>query len=291
MEIRQLRTLVAIADFGTFANAANAICLTQSAVSLQIKKLEAEIGIKLFDRRHRPPMLNDRGQALVEQARKVLELCDDIAASGTDLPLKGTLAIGSVPTCIDSILPRALVMIRQRHPDLNIRVRSGLSANLAAATRSGEIDAAIVTEPEKLADGLQSYPICREPYLVIAPPDAVGETDTELLESQLFIQFSRAAWAGRHIERYLSDRSIKVKRGMEIDSLNSITRMVRSGLGVSVLPVGRNQSEMLNGLKWLPFGDPPLNRSLIMIERQTNPYTKLVSALTEVLRQVSGERI
>ncbi|HFC04498.1 MAG TPA: LysR family transcriptional regulator, partial [Rhizobiales bacterium] len=226
MELRQLKTLVAISDFGTFAAAADAIGLTQSAVSLQIKGLEQEIGAEIFDRRHRPPLLNDKGRSLVEQARKVLELCDDIARQGADAPLEGVLTFGAVPTSVASILPPALAMMRARHPKLHIRVTSGLSAELAAATRAGEIDAAIVSQPTRLSDGLVSNRITREPLLVIAPPDAPGETDRELLEASSFIQFSRRAWAGQLIDRFLNDRGIDVHRGMEIDSLDAITRMV-----------------------------------------------------------------
>lgn len=291
MEFRQLKTLVAISDFGTFAAAADAIGLTQSAVSLQIKGLEQEIGTEIFDRRHRPPLLNDKGRTLVEQARKVLDLCDDITQQSADVPLEGVLTFGSVPTTVASILPPALAMMRTRHPKLHIRVTSGLSAELAAATRSGELDAAIVSEPTHLSDGLISNRITREPLLVIAPPDVQGETDKELLEAASFIQFSRRAWAGQLIDRYINDRGIQVRRGMEIDSLDAITRMVTFGLGVSVVPLPRTATAMLDSLKWLPFGDPPLHRSLVMIERQASPQSLLVEALTDVLRQVSSTKV
>ena len=286
MELRQLKTLVAISDFGTFAAAADAIGLTQSAVSLQIKGLEQEIGTEIFDRRHRPPLLNDKGRSLVEQARKVLDLCENISRRGADAPLEGELTFGAVPTSVASILPPALAMMRARHPKLHIRVTSSLSAELAAATRAGELDAAIVAEPVRLADGLIANRITREPLLVIAPPDVPGETDKELLEAASFIQFSRRAWTGQLIDRYLNDRGIEVRRGMEIDSLDAITRMVTFGLGVSVVPLPRTSTGMLDSLKWLPFGDPPLHRALVMIERQASPQSQLVQALTEVLRQV-----
>ncbi len=288
MELRQLRTLIAIADFGTFAAAADAIGLTQSAVSLQIKGLEEELGTALFNRRHRPPVLNEKGHTLVEQARKVLELCDTITRQGGKTSLEGTLNFGAVPTCIASILPPALVMMRERHPKLHIKVTNGLSAELAAATRSGEIDAAIVAEPAQLADGLVANRITREPLLVIAPPQSKGETDKELLEGGSFIQFSRRAWTGQQIDRFLTDRGIHVNRGMEIDSLDAIARMVSFGLGVSVVPLPRTGSKILDGLKWLPFGDPPLHRTLVMIERQASPHTQLIQALTDVLQQVSA---
>lgn len=290
MELRQLKTLVAISEFGTFAAAADAIGLTQSAVSLQIKGLEEEIGLELFDRRHRPPLLTDQGRSLVVQARKVLDMCDEIARRNRDGPLEGHLAFGAVPTTVSSILPPALAIMRDRHPSLHIKVTNGLSADLAAATRSGDMDAAIVSEPAQLSDGLVAHRITREPLLVIAPPDTPGETDRELLEARSFIRFSPRAWAGQMIDRTIQDRDIRVDRGMEIDSLEAIARMVSFGLGVSVIPLPRTSSNILDGLKWLPFGDPALHRSLVMIERQASPQAPLIEALTEVLRHVSASQ-
>ena len=287
LDIRQLKSLVAIADFGSFAAAAEAGRLTQSAVSLQVKGLEAELGVELFDRRRRPPVMNETGRAVVEQARKVLQLCDEIANAGRHPPLEGVLGIGAVPSCLNSILPQALLIMRERHPRLRIRVTSGLSAELVAATRSGELDGALVTEPDKLPIGTISHPVAREALVVIAPPDTAGSSDAELLESGPFIQFSRRAWAGRQIEQQLSERKIRVDRVMELDALDAITGMVRQGLGNAVVPLPRNGMKTLAGLKWLPFGDPPLYRSLTMIESVDNPQAALFGVLANVLKGVS----
>jgi DNA-binding transcriptional LysR family regulator len=286
MELRQLRTLVAIADFGTFAAAADAVGLTQSAVSLQIKHLEEELGVSLFDRQFRSPKFNARGRALVEHARKVVEICEHISRNGAHEELKGTLKLGAVLTSLSGILPQALALLRDYHPHLHIEVTSGLSAELAALTRSGEINVAIVTEPHQLADGLTAHPIAKEPFIVIAPLDVDGDSDREILESRPFIQFNRRAWAGQQIDQHLKDRGIHVSLGMEIDSLEAIARMVRYGLGVSVVPLPSGRESLSTGLKWLPFGDPPLHRSLVVIERQANPQAQLVSVLIGALRKI-----
>ena len=287
MELRQLRTLVAIAEYGTFAAAADAVGLTQSAVSLQIKHLERELGAVLFDRQHRSPSFNEKGRALVAHARKIVEICEHIAQNGASEEFEGTLTLGAVPTSLGGILPQALASMRDYHPRLHIKVTSGLSAELAAHTRSGNINAAIVTEPHQLAGGLTMHLIAREPLIVIAPPDVDGESDREILESRPFIQFNRRAWAGQQINQHLKDREIRVSLGMEIDSLEAIARMVRHGLGVSVVPLPRGGEPISTGLKWLPFGDPPLHRSLVVIERQANPQARLVSVLIGALRRIS----
>lgn len=286
MELRQLRTLVAIADYGTFAAAADAVGLTQSAVSLQIKHLEEELGVALFDRRHRSPLINERGRALVEHARKVVDICEHISRNSAKEALEGTLVLGAVPTILAGVLPQALATIRDLHPRLHIKVTSGLSAELAARTRTGDINAAVVTQPHQLADGLQARLIAREPLVVIAPPDVEGETDQDILEARPFIQFNRRAWAGQQIDQHLKDRRIRVSLGMEIDSLEAIARMVRYGLGVSVVPLPNGRESISAGLRWLSFGNPPLQRSLVVVERQDNPQARLVSVLTDTLRRI-----
>ena len=183
MELRQLKTLVAIADYGSFAGAADAVSLTQSAISLQIKNLEDELGVELFDRRHRPPVLNGKGMQLVDYARTIAKTCEAIYRLGSTDTLKGTLVFGAVPTSLGGVVPFALTAMRERHPDLHISVKSGLSLDLTNQIRAGDVDVALVTEPLQLASGLDMRDIAQEPLIVIAPPLTDGETDRELLEA------------------------------------------------------------------------------------------------------------
>ena len=283
MEIRQLKTLVAIADYGSFAAAADAVSLTQSVISLQIKTLEEELGVELFDRRHRPPVLNQKGAQLVEHARTIVTTCNLISRLGSTDVLRGSFTFGAVPTSLSGIVPEALAAMRKQHRDLHINVKSGLSVELASQVKSGDIEAALVTEPSRLNPGMEIHHIAREQLVVIAPPQLDGDTDRELLSAAPFIQFNKQAWAGQQIHQHLIDRKIHVTLGMEIDSLDSIARMVRHGLGVSVIPLSARTSQISSGLKWVPFGDPPLYRNLVLIQRSTHPKGILIKALIDNL--------
>ncbi len=286
MELRPLRTLVSIADYGSFAAAAETLGLTQSAVSLQIKALEVSLGQSLFDRSHRPPQLTEQGRQLVVEARQILSLYDRLFQADGDGMLAGELALGAVPTALGSIMPPALATLRTQHPKLSIRVTSGLSEELAGLLRSGSLDAALVSEPQHLAEGLLARQVYQDPLVVIAPPETKGKSDRDLLEANPFIQFSRRAWAGEEIDRALRERHIAVQRAMEIDSLEAIIEMVRHRLGVSVvpLPFGRRPEQL--GLRALPFGDPPLMRPLVLLERAESPKNRLIAALGQALRSI-----
>ena len=130
---------------------------------------------------------------------------------------------------------------------------------------SGELDAAVVTEPSQLQTGLSWHMFAEEPLMVIAPKGTAGKTDRELLAAGPFIRFQRFAWAGRLIDTHLKDRGIKVHTGMEIDSLEAIASMVEHGLGVSVVPdrVGAN---LPDNIEKIPFGEPPLGRVIGVVE-------------------------
>ncbi len=282
MSLRHLRTLVAIADRGGFSVAADAIGLTQSAVSLQMKALEDSLGVALFDRSGRYPVLTRHGRIVVERARTVLALHQRLGSDlDTQSALAGELHLGAVHTTVTSVLPPALRALRNRHPQLNVHVRSGLSADLSPAVAAGELDAALITEPlVPPAADLVWHPVVNEPLFVVAPHDTPGQTDADVLTALPFIRFERTAWAGQIIDAELRRRGIQPRDGMELDSLEAIWVMVGHGLGVAVIP--RHPIMDLPNLmpvRQLPFGRPQLSRRVGLLERQSHARTDQVAAL------------
>ncbi len=289
ISLRELKTLVAIADYGTFAKAGQAIGLTQSAISLQVKSLESEFDIELFDRTRRPPAMNAKGSMLVKKAREVLMLCQQLKEAVQDDTLEGILRIGVVPTVMTGVLPETLAMMQQTHPELMIKVKSGLSAELVAEVANGEIHAAIVTEPSQLGRGLSWHAFVDEPLVLIAPEDAKGEVDSELLASYPFIQFQPETWAGQLIESVLADRGFRINSLMSLDSLESIGKMVANGLGVSVVPCRQIENPFPAGLKIIPFGQQTYKRVVGVVERTSNPKADFVKALYDILVKLSAD--
>ena len=288
MKLEHLRTLVALAEQRSFARAGAAVGLSQSAVSLHLKALEESLGASLLDRAHRPPILTERGQAVVEQARRMLELSDAIAGIAAAESLVGALAVGAVPTALGSALPPALKTLRAAHPHLRIQVQSGLSGDLAARVRAGALDAAITTGPARPIRGLRQREIGREPLVVIAPADAPEIGDAALLAAYPFIWFNRQTWAGAEIERLLAARELEVAEEMEVDSLEAIVAMVGQGLGVGIVPQRLGAPPFPPTLKAVPFGDPPTARTLALLERRVSPKRRLTDALYAELRQLAG---
>ncbi len=287
MNLRQLRTLVAIADHGSFAAAGKQIGLSQSAVSLQIKGLEEELGCELFDRNLRPPNPTSDARRLMSKARQILRQIDEISGPIDDGRVAGSLTVGAVPTTLSGIVPLALGELREQHPDLAITVVSGSSSALADQVVRSEIDVAVVTRPVQKIAGLSWEKIADEPYVVIGPPDAIGTDDRELLANNPFIWFNRQTWAGQQIERHLSRMKIRVAASMEIDSLDAIRSMVSAGLGVSIIPLCIGNAPLPAGTRVVPFGSPQSFRTIGLAYQQSRSKELLISTFQSALQQLA----
>ncbi|MEM8623667.1 MAG: LysR family transcriptional regulator, partial [Pseudomonadota bacterium] len=237
MSIRNLRTLIAIADHGTFTAAAEAVFVTHAAVSQQMKALEEEWQVRLFDRSRRTPVLTAEGRALVERARAVVAAYDGMVPSVLgDEGFRGELILGAVPTTLTGLVPQAVARLKAGHPELQVRVVPGPTADLMAELERHALDAAIVTRPPVLTRRQVWRPLAAEPLEVIAAPDSPTQDPVELLRSSPYIRFSRRAVVGAMIEDWLRGAGVEVVDSMELDSLEAIASMVHAGLGVSIVP-------------------------------------------------------
>ena len=301
MNLRFLKTLVTISEQPTFSAAGEMLGLSHSAISLHIKAVEQQLNTTLVDRSRRPLVLTDRGIAVVEHARRMFDIYDEILSLSSSESLVGSLKVGVVPTAQINLLPPALAQLRSAHPQLRIKLTTGLSAELAQHVRNWEIDVAIVTEPEEPIEGLRTRVVCREPYFVIAPPSGKGETDIELLMSLVqsqdlgrasdpahpFIWFNPKTWAGHQIQHKLNRRKIFVREVIEANSLEAIESLVQHGLGAAIVPKRACAPPFAKDLRVVPFGEPQEARTLAMVERSSNPRARLADALLKQLRSLA----
>lgn len=287
MDVRYLKTFVAVAEHGTFAAASNAVGLSPSAVSMQIHALEEYLVAELFDRSRRPPVLNERGIMLLPTARKIIGLHDsmrDTAASPNEFV--GRLRLGVIPTALSGFVPAALAGLTEAHPLIEVQIVTGMNTPVFKLLKNDELDAGIMGEPPGLPPGLFWRPFVKEPICVIAPPDAAGDTPEELLPKYPYIKLVRGPWQLRMIEDQLTKMDISPRTIMELDSIEAVTLMVHHGLGVSIVP-RRNVEPLLRlPVKSVPFGSPPLFRTLGLVHVQGSPKTVLSNALFEQLTQI-----
>ena len=289
MDTRQLKTLLAIQSHGTFAQAAEVVHLTPSAVSQQIHALEDELQVTLFDRGTRPPSITPDGLQVIEMARDILRREEDTKASLRGDQIAGTLMLGSVRSSALNLLPRALVQMRQRYPDLKPSLRVSLSSTLISDVAAGRLDAAIVAEHLGFPNALRWSPFLREPLWLIMPHGMETSDPIELLNTRPYIRFRSAVPLANLIDTELSRLGVVTNDVAEIDTIGSIVTCVRQGLGISVVPhVALQEPEDIN-ITRLPFGTPQVTRQIGIVERTASPRAEIILRLHAVLAELCGE--
>ncbi len=279
MSIRQLRTLLAIQDHGSFSAAAAACHVTHAAVSQQMKALETLWGVALFDRKGRRPELTPTGRALAAKADEIIRAYDGILASVIgDQGFQGEFVLGAVPTTLTGLVPLALSLLRQRHADLRVTIYPGLSRQLMQQLDRGAIDAAIITRPDLLPQGLACLDIAAEPMQLLAPPQTDSDDPIELLRTRPFIRFDRNAIFGQMVEGWLQKHKITVRDSMELEGLEAISSMVMANLGVSIVPKRcvRNMNPL--PVKRLVLSGNPPARQLGLAYRDGTPKLSVIKA-------------
>lgn len=288
MSIRMLRTLVAIADHGTFTAAADAVFITHAAVSQQMRALEYQWDVAIFDRSTRTPEFTPLGRAILAKARDVVRAYDDIVPSviGDD-GLKGEFRLGAVPTSLSGLMPFGAALLKARYPQLHVGLFPGLSVHLMHQVERNNLNAAIISKPHVLPPALEWHPLASECLMLITSPEVTEDNTLSILRSSPFIRFTRDAVVGAIIEQWLNENDIMVADSMELDALESISSMVMANLGVSLIPRPCVAPMQSPPLRWLLLpGETPPVRHLGLIRRKDCTKMRVIEEIIGVLGQV-----
>ena len=237
MHTRFLQALVRISQVGSFSRVADELNTTLSTVSMQMKALEDDLGVQLFDRSHRPPLLTPVGRTVTAHASSMLESERQlIDACGVRGQLAGTFRMGFVATASVRLLPGFLKNATIHAPAAEFQLETALSEVLEQRVLSGQLDAAVVTETEEEHFGL-SVKVLREEAMKFAlPPGYEKNSIAELFELIPFLQFNPGSGIGQLIEKKVRDYF--PRRGLRIivlDSVEAIMACVNEGLGFTLL--------------------------------------------------------
>lgn len=286
MTIRMLKTLIAIEEHGTFSAAADAVFVTHAAVSQQMKLLESDWGVTLFDRSRRTPELTPLGRELVLKARKLVAEYDNLLPSVLEVDgLRGELLLGAVPTTLTGLVPLTVSSLKKSYPKLHVRILPGLTHDLTLQLERGRIDAAIISRPSHVSKGLVWHEIAQEELQLLASSDTASDDPIELLANNPFIRFSRNAVVGSMIEAWLQEKKITVADTMELEGLEAISSMVLCNMGVAIAPRRCVQAMYPLPLKRLSLGPDAPRRILGVACRQDSAKTRAVAEVVACLRQ------
>lgn len=300
MSIRMLRSLIAVAEHKTFSAAADAVFVTHAAVSQQMRTLEQEWQITLFDRSRRTPELTPAGRAIVAKAREVVRAYDTIVPSALgEEGLRGEISLGAVPTTLTGLTPLAISLLRERYGDVHVRVHPGLTTYIFSQVRRGVLDAAILTRPATVPADMEFREIAVEPMHLLAPPDTESDDPLDLIARHPFIRFNREAVVGHLIESWLQEKGIRVNESMELEGLEAISSMVLANLGVSIVPRRCVASFSPLPVRRISLGPDAPVRRLGLMSRRDSPRSRIIGEVHDALiravgigsAQLSGQRL
>lgn len=232
-----MQSFVAVVEAGSFAEAARRLDLTSAAIAARIKALESDLGVELVKRSGRSVKPTESGMRILEGTKAVIRNIRDLRAMAVDGDQPGELRIGCFVSALTNVLPPVLKALYERHPEASVFVTPGGSVNLCGKVANGELDAAIVVEPQfSVPKNCVWRPFMEEPLVVVAPAHLKGGDAHELLSTQPFIRYDRNIYGGQLADRYLRDHHIRPRQRLEIDGLLAIVSLVHEGIGVSLIP-------------------------------------------------------
>lgn len=286
MSITLLKTLIAVADSGSFSAASQQVCVSQAAVGQQMRRLEEQFNVVLFDRSQKAPQLNQLGKALVPKAQKIVRayetLFDDLIG---DAHLIGELNLGAVPSSIGGLIPQSIKRLLVDCPDLHVRVVPELSAELQAQVERGAIDAAVLSEPSHVGKAFNWFPIVEEELVLLTSPEISDSDPLHILQCNPYIRHTRRAAAGALVDEWLLQHNINVHEAMEMSSLETLTSVVSHNLGVAVVPNICVPDPVFASLRKIPLGDKTRTRALGILTRSDCSKMLLIERLLQKIQQ------
>lgn len=292
--VRQLEYALAVARELSFRRAAEACHVTQPALSVQIRDLEALLGVRLFERDKRHVFVTPAGEPVLERIRRALSSLDDVvdAARAQGQPLAGRLRLGVIPTVAPYVLPWLVPRMGEHFPHCTLRLVENQTAKLVEDLERGELDLLLLAAEADLGSAHVSV-LFEDPFRLVAPEahplakrkrvrarDLDGETvllldDGHCLRTQA-MSLCRAAGAHE-----LGD--------FRATSLATLTQMVAHGLGLTVLPDTALESELArcSGLVARPFESPGPFRSIALAWRPSSPFAAQYEELAGLVRDAA----
>jgi DNA-binding transcriptional LysR family regulator len=299
MELRHLRYFVAVAEELHFRRAAERLYVAQPAVSEQIRKLEAELGVQLFERTKRAVALTDAGTALLEEARRVLaqaEVARNAARSAGCGPSL-TLRIGYPPTTLPSAVPRALRQLALAVPTVNTRFTTASVARLTDDVRERRLDAAVVTLPAATG-GLRVAALGTEGAVVALPASDPRAAEPVLELGRL--SPSRLVVPPRDPDPTLYDTVVALCRGARVSPVlaeaaeprrDALLLAVAAGAGMAVLPASAGEHSGLPGVRMVELDTetPPFEFGIVTHADSDGIGTQaFLRAVSQVARRRDG---
>jgi DNA-binding transcriptional LysR family regulator len=240
MELYQLKTFVAVAQERSLTRAAERVFTSPPAVSAQLKALEDELGVKLFDRTPRGMAITEAGTRLLGEAERTLASAGRMRSAAAQLrgAAEGVVRFGTVSDPIALRLGDVLVKLAERHPQVTLQLHQGLSADALAALQRGELDCAYVMTDQEEVPGLELRRLGPLDLVVVLPASyaaAPGQLTLDEVLSMPWVGTPRACVMRRNLEELFHSAGREYREGALANTEGAVRSMVASGMGVGIV--------------------------------------------------------
>lgn len=291
--LRQLEYLVAVAEQGTFGAAADALHVSQPALSSQVAEAEQRLGMTVFERGRHGAMATPEGRAVLAAARRVLEEARELMRVAHERAgdLSGPLVLGVIPTIAPYLLPVVVRETLRRFPDVELQLREEKTADLLASLRSGTVDLALLAAPVPGdLGGIEVAELARDPFVLALPEGHPYAGRERLPQSALGSLPMLLLEDGHCLREHAADACSLIGASalgsIQATGLPSLSQMVAAGMGATLLPASALPVEARagSGITTRPLRKPEPFRTIALSWRLRSPRAARYVALADGLR-------
>jgi LysR family transcriptional regulator, carnitine catabolism transcriptional activator len=287
-ELRQVRAFLKVAELQSFTRAAGELHVSQSALTVQVKQLEEELGVLLLDRNKRGVTITAAGRDLLGPLERLVAEAEAIAGYARDISAvrTGAVAIAALPTIAAGILPGALRRFARQHPEIRFSVQDVVADRVRQLVSGRSVDLGLGTPAEHDRE-LKATPLYQDSLAAFVGMDHPLAKRKELnlhdvLRYELILP-NRESSVRRIVEAAIARERASANIRYETNFMPTALAMARSGLGAAILPesaAGLNVA----GLMRIPFIKPVLHRQICLLERRDRSLSPSAAAFVECLR-------
>ncbi|WP_109125364.1 LysR family transcriptional regulator [Dyella sp. C11] len=288
ISLRQLRAFLAVARQQHFRRAAESLHLSQPAVSRYIADLEAELGIRLFDRTTREVVPTDAGRYLESAIGRVLDELEGVLSHvhSESERKRGKVHVAAVPTLSAGLMPQCIANCAARYPELTIQLHDQAQTMVLDSVRGGEVDFGVAIDPP-LTGEFDSELLLRDPFVLVCRPDhplaRLDRVPWRKLQGEPLILLDYSSGSRRLIDHALASRTIEANIVQQTGHTFTTFRMVEAGLGISVSPA---LSPPPPTLVTRPL-TPQESRDVVLIKRKQRSLSPLATLVWDQLRELT----
>jgi LysR family hydrogen peroxide-inducible transcriptional activator len=293
MNLRDLKYIIAVAETHHFGKAAERCFVSQPTLSGQIKKLEDELGVAIFERTNRSVEITPVGAEIVNHARQMMEQADVITqlARAHQDPLAGPLRVGAIPTLSPYLMPFILMPLKKQHPQMQLVLSEEMTDTLLERLRNHEIDAALLATPVEEAD-LESLPLFDEPFWVAFPrkhafyaKEKITRRDLDRENLLLLAEghcLAKQAMDVCHIKEREEQGEMADLRAASLDTL---IQLVAAGFGITLVPALAMRGSWLTGTGVVaqPLSMTDASRRVSLVFRHSFPRRQALQAFADTI--------